>query len=104
MRTVLQQRRAFLYFEGQPRRRRRRRSNRRTPHTMKINTATAIIASAIRLRMGLVRSEERRVGKECRSRRSTDHEKKKRKLRARIKSAKKRKSPRGQRASRSNQC
>jgi hypothetical protein len=28
---------------------RRRRSNRRTPHTMRINTATAIIASARRL-------------------------------------------------------
>lgn len=42
-------------FDGQLRRSRRARSNRRTPQTMKINTATAIIASATRLRVGLVR-------------------------------------------------
>jgi hypothetical protein len=36
-------------------RRRRRRRNRSTPHTMRINTATARTAVATRLRMGLVR-------------------------------------------------
>jgi isoprenylcysteine carboxyl methyltransferase (ICMT) family protein YpbQ len=39
----------------EPGRLRRTRSHRRTPQTMKINTATAIIAPAPRLRMGLLR-------------------------------------------------